>query len=130
MHPPSRRELLLGTAAVALAGCAGSATRPPAGPAAGRRTGSASPPSSPAATGGGPAAPAGPATEVVHGPRDRPQVALTFHGSGDPALARRLLSEVERAGARVTVFAVGQWLDAHPELARRVLDGGHGLANH
>ncbi|MET9543061.1 polysaccharide deacetylase family protein [Streptomyces sp. NPDC006553] len=66
----------------------------------------------------------------THGPRDRPRVALTFHGQGDPALARTLLGQAEKAGARVTVLAVGSWLDQHPDLARRVLDGGHDLGNH
>jgi peptidoglycan/xylan/chitin deacetylase (PgdA/CDA1 family) len=28
------------------------------------------------------------------------------------------------------VLAVGTWLDEHPELARRILDGGHDLGNH
>jgi peptidoglycan/xylan/chitin deacetylase (PgdA/CDA1 family) len=57
-------------------------------------------------------------------------VALTFHGAGDPALARELLSEAERAGAHLTVLAVGSWLAAQPGMARRVLDGGHELGNH
>ncbi|WP_197367970.1 polysaccharide deacetylase family protein, partial [Streptomyces clavuligerus] len=68
--------------------------------------------------------------EIVHGPRDRDRVALTFHGGGDPATARAVLAEAERAGARITVLAVGSWLDHHPELARRILDGGHDLGNH
>lgn len=68
--------------------------------------------------------------EVGHAPSGRPQVALTFHGDGDPALARQLLAEAERAGARLTVLAVGRWLAEHPEMARRVLDGGHELGNH
>jgi peptidoglycan/xylan/chitin deacetylase (PgdA/CDA1 family) len=68
--------------------------------------------------------------QITHGPRTRPRVALTFHGQGDPAIARALLTEAERRGARVTVLAVGTWLDQHPEMARRVLDGGHDLGNH
>ncbi|MDJ0460766.1 polysaccharide deacetylase family protein [Streptomyces sp. H27-C3] len=68
--------------------------------------------------------------QITHGPRDRPRVALTFHGQGDPATAKAVLAEAERAGARVTVLAVGGWLDEHPALARRVLDGGHDLGNH
>ncbi|WP_077799452.1 polysaccharide deacetylase family protein [Streptomyces sp. JHA26] len=68
--------------------------------------------------------------QIAHGPRDRPRVALTFHGQGDPTTARAILTEAERHGARVTVLAVGTWLDAHPELARRILDGGHDLGNH
>lgn len=68
--------------------------------------------------------------QIDHGPRDRARVALTFHGQGDPAVARTVLGEAERAGARVTVLAVGSWLDEHPEMARRILDGGHDLGNH
>ncbi|MGQ4386064.1 polysaccharide deacetylase family protein [Streptomyces sp. SAS_270] len=68
--------------------------------------------------------------EIAHGPRTRPRVALTFHGQGDPGIARTLLSEAEKAGARVTVLAVGNWLDEHPDVARRILDGGHDLGNH
>ncbi|MEV2217167.1 polysaccharide deacetylase family protein [Streptomyces sp. NPDC050997] len=74
--------------------------------------------------------PAAHPAQITHGPRTRPRVALTFHGQGEPAIARSLLGEAERAGARVTVLAVGTWLDEHPELARRILDGGHDLGNH
>ncbi len=41
-----------------------------------------------------------------------------------------MLAEAERAGARLTVLAVGSWLDRYPDLARRILDGGHDLGNH
>ncbi|MYS00674.1 MULTISPECIES: polysaccharide deacetylase family protein, partial [unclassified Streptomyces] len=68
--------------------------------------------------------------QIEHGSRARPRVALTFGGEGDPALALRVLADAERAGARLTVLAVGDWLDAHPEMARRILDGGHELGNH
>lgn len=72
----------------------------------------------------------GPAQEVVHGDRTGHLVALTFHGAGDPALARRILEEAHRAGAVVTVLAVGTWLRDHPEAVRLVLDNGHELGNH
>ncbi|MER8234332.1 polysaccharide deacetylase family protein [Streptomyces sp. NPDC094049] len=129
MKPTDRRGVLRAGAAAALAGALATAcgTDPrPAAPAAVRR---------PAPEAARPAAPAprrlpGQPVEIAHGPRDRPRVALTFHGQGDPALARTLLAQAEKAGARVTVLAVGSWLDAHPELARRVLDGGHDLGNH
>lgn len=68
--------------------------------------------------------------QLTHGPRDRPDVALTFHGQGDPALADALLTAAEKRGARITVLAVGTWLDRYPEMARRILDGGHDLGNH
>ncbi|MFF4186468.1 polysaccharide deacetylase family protein [Streptomyces sp. NPDC001691] len=68
--------------------------------------------------------------QISSGPRARPQVALTFHGQGDPKIATSLLTEAEKAGARVTVLAVGSWLDEQPAMARRILDGGHELGNH
>jgi peptidoglycan/xylan/chitin deacetylase (PgdA/CDA1 family) len=91
---------------------------------------SASPPAPAAAPAPAPRHfPAQPA-EITTGPRTHPHVALTFHGQGDPAIANSLLGEAERAGAKVTVLAVGTWLDEHPAVARRILDGGHDLGNH
>ncbi|MFF4255922.1 polysaccharide deacetylase family protein [Streptomyces sp. NPDC001663] len=78
----------------------------------------------------GPRSYPGQPAQLTHGPRIRPRVALTFHGQGDPAIARAILTEAEKHGAHITVLAVGTWLDQHPELARRVLDGGHDLGNH
>ncbi|MDQ1709785.1 MAG: hypothetical protein QOG49_1170 [Frankiaceae bacterium] len=74
--------------------------------------------------------PSGPAHFVPNGPRHLQQVALTFHGSGDPALAEALLHAVETAHAQVTIFAVGQWLAQHPSMAVRITGSGHELANH
>ncbi|MER7919826.1 MULTISPECIES: polysaccharide deacetylase family protein [unclassified Streptomyces] len=85
-------------------------------------------PTAPAAP--GPRAYPGQPAQITHGPRTRPQLALTFHGQGDPALAQALLTTAERHGAHLTVLAVGSWLDEHPDLARRILDGGHDLGNH
>ncbi|WP_405857775.1 polysaccharide deacetylase family protein [Streptomyces sp. NBC_00090] len=143
MKQTDRRGALRAGAAAALAGALATAcgTEPRPAPDSRRSTPTpTSPRPAPASRGAGPApapvaAPAprrfpGLPEEIVHGPRDRPRVALTFHGQGDPALARTLLAQAEEAGARVTVLAVGAWLDEHPDMARRVLDGGHDLGNH
>ncbi|MGC0329414.1 peptidoglycan/xylan/chitin deacetylase (PgdA/CDA1 family) [Streptomyces sp. SAI-170] len=111
--PPNDRRSTLRTAAAGLltaltAGC--SSTTPPA-------------PKTPPPTSHLPA-------QITHGPRNKPQVALTFHGSGDPTTARALLKEAERHNARLTVLAVGTWLDENPAVATRILDGGHDLGNH
>jgi len=68
--------------------------------------------------------------QVVHGSRHRSQVALTFHGQGPVSMADALLAEAERARARVTVLAVGTWLGRYPQIAERILHGGHDLGNH
>lgn len=66
----------------------------------------------------------------MHASRSRPQVALTFHGSGDPTLAEALFRAAEARSALITVFAVGNWLATNPALGRRILAAGHELANH
>ena len=70
------------------------------------------------------------AVEIGRGPSTRPEVALTFHGAGDPGLARELLALLASRQVRVTVFAVGTWLSANPTMAAAVLAGGHDLGNH
>ncbi|WP_250290586.1 polysaccharide deacetylase family protein [Frankia sp. CiP1_Cm_nod1] len=79
--------------------------------------------------------PGGAATAVAHGPRDRPQVALTFHlgpheAEQDLSLAHRLLTEAAELSVPITVFAVGRWLDEHRDLAPVILAAGNELANH
>ncbi|MER7464788.1 polysaccharide deacetylase family protein [Streptomyces sp. NPDC097981] len=132
-YPDRRSALRAGaaTAAGALTAACGAGGPTPSGPPAT----AAGPATAPAGRASRAPAPAprrfpGQPDEIAHGPRDRPRVALTFHGNGDPATARAVLAEAERAGARVTVLAIGSWLDAHPDMARRVLDGGHELGNH
>jgi len=68
--------------------------------------------------------------DIVHGPRTRQEVALTFHGQGPADLTRGVLDECGRVGAVVTVFAVGTWLAGDPALGRAVVRAGHELGNH
>ncbi|MGW2088651.1 polysaccharide deacetylase family protein [Streptomyces sp. NPDC001880] len=138
--PVHRRGALRAGAGAALAGvlAAGCADRDADGTPAGAVTDAVSPKNPAVATARPPSlrpAPGphrfpGQPVRIDHGPRDRSRVALTFHGQGDPAIARTVLAEAERAGARITVLAVGSWLDEHPDMARRILDGGHELGNH
>ena len=77
------------------------------------------------------ASPTAPATpEVSRAAAVSDAVALTFHGDGPTTLANALLAEAEQHGARLTVLAVGQWLAKYPQMAERVLHGGHELGNH
>lgn len=126
----SRRSLLVGAGSAAvLAACAKAAQK--AGPAPATTS---SPPSGPlTAPPGAPAAapvPKGPARFVRSGPTGTRQVALTFHGAGDVTIVEALLSAARQARVPITVFAVGQWLDANPTMAGRMRADGHELANH
>jgi peptidoglycan/xylan/chitin deacetylase (PgdA/CDA1 family) len=74
--------------------------------------------------------PSGSAVEIAHGPRDKPGVALTFHGAGDVGLARHILQIADARGARITVMVVGTWLSDNPGFAAEIVAGGHQLGNH
>jgi peptidoglycan/xylan/chitin deacetylase (PgdA/CDA1 family) len=135
MAPLSRRALLAaGLAAAGAVGLDACAGRPPtpapaAGPAASPAT---RPPlaTTETTTRTTTQATGGPARAVFAGPRGGDAVALTFHGSGEVALVARLLELLDRAGVRVSLFAVGAWLEANPAMAGRWLAGGHELDNH
>ncbi|MCM2428746.1 polysaccharide deacetylase family protein [Streptomyces sp. RKAG337] len=133
MSMTRRTVLQVAAAGALLTGCADG--RPSAAGASPDPAASKAPPEHPPAASASarpalPPLPPGLPAQIEHGPRDRPQVALTFHGRGETAIATALLTEAEKAGARLTVLAVGEWLDEYPQLARRILDGGHELGNH
>src|SRR5258706_12820936 len=140
----SRRDVVLGSAAIAgmgiIGGCdsrnGASAPTTPLSSAA--ETSPSAPSTSEATTASSEAVESTSATSTQRGPAqfiDRGsitanQVALTFHASGDPALAVALLDLLGGRATRVTVFAVGTWITAHADLGRRILDEGHELGNH
>jgi peptidoglycan/xylan/chitin deacetylase (PgdA/CDA1 family) len=129
---PTRRAFVLGAVSAAVLAACGKARHQAtatANSSAPGGTGSSAT-TQPGATGATGAAPGGPAAYVPHGPRDQQKVALTFHGSGDPALTSQLLTLAGQHQAPITVFAVGTWLEQHADLAGQILLGGHELANH
>jgi peptidoglycan/xylan/chitin deacetylase (PgdA/CDA1 family) len=67
---------------------------------------------------------------VARGPASGDRVALTFHTNGDLGLADQLLDILAARHVRITSFIVGNWLDANPDMAKRIADGGHEFANH
>ncbi|MCU1538954.1 MAG: polysaccharide deacetylase [Humibacillus sp.] len=79
---------------------------------------------------GAPAVLQTPGADIRRATGSAPAVALTFHGAGDPALTRRALAILRAHGSHVTVFAVGTWLSANPDLGRAIVAGGHDLGNH
>lgn len=67
---------------------------------------------------------------VRRGPRIGRRVALTFDDGPDPEVTPGVLDALARHGARATFFAIGRKVEAHPEIARRVIAEGHELGNH
>ena len=128
-----RRLFLTGSAIALLAAACGSnggASNPLSG-----ATGTTTPPPPPtsvppATTPPTTAKPTGPSEFLSTGPATAPRVALTFHVDGDLGLADQLLGVLGTRKVPITAFVVGQWLDANPSYAKRLVDGGHELANH
>ncbi|MGW0595146.1 polysaccharide deacetylase family protein [Streptosporangium sp. NPDC002607] len=57
-------------------------------------------------------------------------VALTFDDGPDPRSTPRFLAELERLGCRATFFVLGEMLQRHPALGRRIVAEGHEIAVH
>jgi len=68
--------------------------------------------------------------DISHGPRDKANVALTFHANGDTAHTKKLLEILKAHSTPVTVFAVGTWIKANPGMLKSILDAGHDIGNH
>ena len=67
---------------------------------------------------------------VRRGPRDGRRVALSFDDGPDPVVTPAVLDALAAHGARATFFAIGQAVDAHPQIPRRVVAEGHEIGNH
>ena len=67
---------------------------------------------------------------TTHGPRSRPEVALTFDDGPDPRTLPHLLELLAAEGARATFFVVGRRAAAHPDAVRAILSAGHEVGNH
>lgn len=60
---------------------------------------------------------------------DRPVIHLTFD-DGPSELTPRVMDLLEQYGARGTFFVMGEAVEAHPEIAREIVQRGHAIANH
>ena len=68
--------------------------------------------------------------DIFHGRRNRPEVAITFHGSGDLVIARKILAIAKKTSTPISVMAVGVWLNANPSMGHEIVDAGNELGNH
>ena len=57
-------------------------------------------------------------------------VALTFDDGPNPDATPRILDALREADVKATFFLLGKHVDRWPDIARRVADDGHVVANH
>ncbi len=58
------------------------------------------------------------------------QVAITIDDGPTRSLTPRLLEVLAAHGARATFFMLGSEVEAHPDIVREVVAGGHEIGNH
>ncbi|TPV96956.1 MAG: polysaccharide deacetylase family protein [Myxococcales bacterium FL481] len=67
---------------------------------------------------------------VYFGPRDRPRLALTFDDGPSGRATVRILQVLRQLDVRATFFVEGRRVKRDPALTRRIVAGGHQIANH
>jgi peptidoglycan/xylan/chitin deacetylase (PgdA/CDA1 family) len=67
---------------------------------------------------------------IFHGPATDRRIALTFDDGPTPSVTPFVLDELKKRNLKVTFFMIGQRVKASPDLARRVHEEGHEIANH
>lgn len=77
-----------------------------------------------------PAAPILGLRHIEHLGLARPEVSLTFDDAPHPLTTPLLLAVLRRTGVKATFFVVGDGMRLYPELARRIVQDQHALANH
>ena len=67
---------------------------------------------------------------LVRGPASSGSVCLTFDDGPDPEHTPRLLDVLKREGVPATFFLIGQKVERHPEIVRRIVQEGHAVGHH
>ncbi|MBI3745122.1 MAG: polysaccharide deacetylase family protein [Chloroflexi bacterium] len=70
------------------------------------------------------------AVAVSHGPRTRPDVALTFDDGANPENCRRILAELVAAGVPATFFPIAAAMPLDPAFWRLVVAAGDPIGDH
>ena len=69
-------------------------------------------------------------TFVLQGPGNRREVALTFDDAPDDVFTPMVLDVLKREGVKATFFCVGNRIEKHPDVMRRIVAEGHVVGNH
>jgi len=67
---------------------------------------------------------------VWNGSREKPIVYLTFDDGPVPGITDRILDILNGYKIRATFFCVGENIEKHPDLFRRIHEEGHMIGNH
>lgn len=68
--------------------------------------------------------------DFSRGDENNPRIALTFDAGASAAPCSKILDVLAKHSVHATFFLTGKWVEANPELARRIADEGHEIGNH
>ncbi|MNJ42351.1 Peptidoglycan-N-acetylglucosamine deacetylase [compost metagenome] len=69
-------------------------------------------------------------TFLLNGPSSKRAVALTFDDAPDAHFTPLVLDALKKEGVQATFFVVGNRVEAHPEIMKRIVQEGHLIGNH
>lgn len=69
-------------------------------------------------------------TFLLSGSRSKREVALTFDDAPDDRFTPQILDVLKKEGVKATFFVIGNRVEAHPEIIKRMADEGHVVGNH
>lgn len=69
-------------------------------------------------------------TFLLNGSSAKREIALTFDDAPDDYFTPQVLDILKKEGVRATFFVVGNRVQAHPEIVRRMVQEGHVIGNH
>ena len=61
---------------------------------------------------------------------DEKKIAVTFDGAWSAEDTDLLLTILKNHNAKITVFAVGDWIRRNPDAVKKIYDNGHEIGNH
>ena len=67
---------------------------------------------------------------LTEGPAARNTIYLTFDDGPDPATTPALIDLLAEHSAHATFFLIGERVERHPDIVRRLVAAGHGIGNH
>jgi peptidoglycan/xylan/chitin deacetylase (PgdA/CDA1 family) len=67
---------------------------------------------------------------ILHGPKNKRQVALTFDDGPDLVYTPQVLDVLKKHNVKATFFLIGNRAAKHPEMVKRIIREGHVIGNH
>ncbi|WP_240764815.1 polysaccharide deacetylase family protein [Paenibacillus dendritiformis] len=69
-------------------------------------------------------------TFILNGPGTKREIALSFDDAPDDNFTPKVLDVLKSEGVKATFFVVGNRIEKHPDIMKRIVEEGHILGNH